>query len=157
VFGRGEKTEKQPISLEIVSIGKTVSTHIKRRLMPNELKKPIKLKVNNQEMELSLTDLFLKKVSIPRKLLNKIRGIKHSFIAFVDEQKKKPFTVESVDVNSSSLFIVKESTSLGRALSEMFSQKIGGKQLLFIGIIVIVAVVIGFVLYGQIQTGGIKI
>jgi len=150
-----DSEEKKTILLEIVSIGSTISTHIKKRIKPQELEKDLNFKINEKDVTIKPKDFFLKSLGFGTKIVNKLKGIKHSFIVFIEESQGVPFNFIAPEVAAKSLFVVKESTTLRRALSELFKTRLGNKALLFVAVIVVVAVVLGLLIYQKIQTGGV--
>ena len=151
-----KKREKQSIFLELVSIGKTVSTHITKRFTPSEIKNGLKFTLNEKKVDIEQKHFFLRKLGIGKRIKNKLKGIKHSFMVFIDEESGKPFIYASPTVSSDALYIVHESTSLSRALKEMFARKLPAKKLIFILIAAAVITVLILFIYPQIQSGGFK-
>lgn len=150
------KKEKESIFVELVSIGKTISTHVTRRFTPSQIKKGLKFTLNEKTVDIEQKHFFLRKLGIGKRIKNKLRGIKHSFMVFIDEESGDPFIYKGPTVSSDALYIVHESTSLSRALKEMFASKLPAKKLIFVIIAVAVITVLILFLLPQIQSGGFK-
>jgi len=143
------KEPKKTILVELISVGKTVSTHVFKRLSPNDLKK-CDVNINDKTFTVTGEDFFLVK-SVG--FINRLKGVKHRFITFLDEAKGSAFLFSASPVSARNLLIVKQSTSLSRALKEMFTEAFAGKKLLFIAIAGIAIVVVAFIMYQKVMSG----
>ena len=112
--------------------------------------------LNEKKVEVKQRHFFLRKLGIAKRIKNRLKGIKHSFMVFIDEESGVPFMYKGPTVSSDALYIVHESTSLSRALKEMFASRLPAKKLIFVVIAAVVVTVVVLFLLPQIQSGGFK-
>jgi len=157
------KRNKKPVEVKVTIVGKGANTH--RTFLDNNPIETEKISIGDTEYTIDTSAFFIRRshfLNFPKKIYNKLKGIKHSVAIYFIENTPKPisFATKLPDkvISARTLRVAQKSGTLKSALREMFSKPflggIGFRQVLFICIVIGVGITV-YWMWSQGQLAGL--
>jgi VIT1/CCC1 family predicted Fe2+/Mn2+ transporter len=142
------EAEVYRIGVEVIAVAKGKTFHIEKEVNQKDFA-TLKVSIDGSDHTIQHKKLYLRRLNMKDWLLKfkfweSWKHVARRFYYFYDVETKTPITYKTPTVSAEGLLIVNESTSLKKAMSELFSNKLDSKMIIFI---IIAVAAVGVVLY----------